>query len=112
MHNSKTKWLISLIVLALMLTVVSGVSAQSNIIVTLSVGGEAITVGDVIPLTLQVTHPAGWRVIVPTLEKQWGDFEVRSQRRPSSLPVAMAPKRRRRKSKWRACGPVRCRLRR
>jgi hypothetical protein len=83
MHNSKTKWLISLIVLALMLTVVSGVSAQSNIIATLSVGGEAITVGDVIPLTLQVTHPAGWRVIVPTLEKQWGDFEVRSQATPT-----------------------------
>ena len=82
MHNSKTKWFISLIVIALMLTVVSGVSAQSNITVTLSVGGEAITVGDVIPLTLRVTHPAGWRVIVPTLEKQWGDFEVRSQSTP------------------------------
>jgi hypothetical protein len=50
--------------------------------VTLSVGDEDITVGDVIPLTLRVTHPAGWRVIVPTLEKQWGDFEVRSQSTP------------------------------
>ena len=82
MHNSKTKWWISLITLALMLTVVTGVSAQSNVDVTLSVGGDAITVGDVIPLTLQVTHPAGWRVIVPTLEKQWGEFEVRSQSTP------------------------------
>jgi hypothetical protein len=82
MHNSKTKWLISLIVLALMLTVVTSVSAQSNVSATLSVGGDAITVGDVIPLTLQVTHPVGWRVIVPTLEKQWGDFEVRSQSTP------------------------------
>jgi len=83
MHNSKTKWLISLIALALMLTVVTSVSAQSNVIATLSVGGEAITVGDVIPLTLQVTHPAGWRVIVPALEKQWGDFEVRNQSAPT-----------------------------
>jgi hypothetical protein len=82
MHNSKTKWWISLIVLALMLTIVSGVSAQGNIDVTLSVGSEALTVGDVIPLTLQVTHPAGWRVIVPTLEKQWGEFEVRGQATP------------------------------
>jgi len=82
MQNSKTKWLISLITLTLMLTVVSGVHAQSNVAVTLSVGGEAITVGDVIPLTLQVTHPAGWRVIVPALEKQWGEFEVRSQSTP------------------------------
>jgi hypothetical protein len=86
MHNSKSKWFISLIALALMLTVVSGVAAQSNIFATLSVGGEAPTVGDVIPLTLRVTHPAGWRVIVPTLEKQWGDFEVRSQ----STPVIIA----------------------
>ena len=82
MHNSKTKWFISLIVLTLMLTVVSGVGAQSNTAVTLSAGGEALTVGDVIPLTLQVTHPAGWRVIVPTLEKQWGEFEVRGQSTP------------------------------
>jgi hypothetical protein len=83
MHNSKTKWWISLIILALMLTVVSGVSAQSNVDVTLSAGGDDLTVGDVIPLTLQVTHPAGWRVIVPTLEKQWGEFEVRSQATPA-----------------------------
>jgi len=79
MNNSKTKWLISLIVIGLMLTVVGGVSAQSNVTAALSVGGDHITVGDVIPLTLHVTHPAGWRVIVPALEKQWGDFEVRSQ---------------------------------
>jgi hypothetical protein len=83
MHNPKTKWSISLIILALMLTVVTSVSAQGNVAVTLSVGGDAPTVGDVIPLTLQVTHPAGWRVIVPTLEKQWGEFEVRSQATPT-----------------------------
>jgi hypothetical protein len=79
MHNSKTKWFISFIVIALLLTVVTGVGAQSNIVVTLSAGGAAATVGDVLPLTLRVTHPAGWRVIVPTLDKQWGDFEVRNQ---------------------------------
>jgi hypothetical protein len=83
MNSPKTKWFISLIALALMLTMVGGAAAQSTIIATLSVGGKAITVGDVIPLTLQVTHPAGWRVIVPTLEKQWGDFEVRSQATPT-----------------------------
>ena len=82
MHNSKTKWFISLITLALMLTVVGGVAAQGNIAVTLSARGDKITVGDVIPLTLRVTHPAGWRVILPALEKQWGEFEVRSQSTP------------------------------
>jgi hypothetical protein len=83
MNNRKTKGYISLIVIALMLTVVGAASAQSNIIATLSAGGETITVGDVIPLTLRLTHPDSWRVIVPTLEKQWGDFEVRSQATPT-----------------------------
>jgi hypothetical protein len=82
MNNSKTKWWISLIAIALMLTVVTGVSAQSNVAVTLSVGDDAVTVGDVIPLMLRVTHPAGWRVIMPALEKRWGEFEVRSQSTP------------------------------
>ena len=86
MNNSKTKWLISLIAIALMLTVVTVVNAQSSISATLSVGGGKITVGDVIPLTLRVTHPAGWRVIVPALEKQWGEFELRGQ----STPVIVA----------------------
>jgi hypothetical protein len=82
MHNSKTKWFISFIVLTLMLTIVGSVNAQSNVLATLSVDSNNLTVGDVIPLTLHVTHPAGWRVIVPTLEKTWGDFEVRQQATP------------------------------
>ena len=40
------------------------------------------TVGDVIPLSLQVRHPAGWRVIAPALEGVWGAFEVREQGLP------------------------------
>ena len=40
------------------------------------------TVGDVLPLSLQVRHPAGWRVIVPALEGAWGNFEVREQGLP------------------------------
>ncbi len=31
---------------------------------------------------MRVTHPVGWRVIFPTLEEKWGDFEVRSQAAP------------------------------
>jgi hypothetical protein len=56
--------------------------ALDNLVATLSVNSRDITVGDVIPLTLRVTHPAGWRVIFPTLDKQWGDFEVRGQAVP------------------------------
>jgi hypothetical protein len=83
MSNSKTKWLSSLIAIALMLTVVNVAAAQGSISATLSVERNDITVGDVIPLTLRVTHPAGWRVIVPALDKQWGEFELRNQSTPA-----------------------------
>lgn len=86
MNNPKTKWLISLIAVALMLSVVTAVSAQGNVVATLSAGNGPITVGDVIPLTLRVTHPAGWRVIAPALARQWGEFEVRRQ----AIPVITA----------------------
>ncbi len=91
MHNSKTKWLTSLVAIALMLASVSTVNAQSNITTTLSVGRAEITVGDVIPLTLHVTHPAGWRVIIPTLDKQWGEFEVRHQSTPTIVSNGDSP---------------------
>lgn len=57
-------------------------SAEGNLVATLSVGSRDNTVGDVIPLTLHVTHPAGWRVIFPALDEKWGDFEVRGQSTP------------------------------
>ena len=42
----------------------------------------AYTVGDVIPLTLTVQHPAGYRVIPMQMEGAWGDFEVREDHSP------------------------------
>lgn len=43
------------------------------------------TVGDVIPLTLTVKHPAGYRVIPMQMEGVWGDFEVRDDRSPEVI---------------------------
>ena len=37
------------------------------------------TVGEVVPLTLEATYPAGFQVILPVLPRSWGAFEVRSQ---------------------------------
>jgi len=56
--------------------------AQHPLSAALNVKSQDITVGDVIALELRVTHPAGWRVILPTLEQQWGEFEVRGQSVP------------------------------
>ena len=67
---------------------VTPASAQAGLAATLSVDAQEVTVGDVIPLTLSVTHPAGWRVILPTLDQQWGDFEVRGQTAPDIISNA------------------------
>ena len=38
-----------------------------------------LTVGDIVTLTLEVTHSADQVVVVPRLSPEWGPFEVRSQ---------------------------------
>jgi len=65
-------------VLALPLTAL----ADDGVNATMVVGQSEIAVGDVVPLQVTVTHPQGWRVLFPTLEKTWGDLEVRSQGAP------------------------------
>ena len=62
-----------------LLAAAAPVFADGQVSAALTVERENITVGDVAPLKLSVTHPAHWRVIIPALEKQWGDFEVRMQ---------------------------------
>lgn len=46
------------------------------------------TVGDPIPLTLSVTHPAGTEVLFPQLPQEWGDFVVLGQDAPVTTPNA------------------------
>ena len=86
MHRIKNRWLWQALLAALLLAAggaaFNTAHAQEALVATLSANSTDITVGDVIPLTLRVTHPAGWRVIFPTLEKQWGDFEVSGQSIP------------------------------
>ena len=40
------------------------------------------TIGDVMTLTLTVTHPKDYRVTLPDFGETWGDFEVRSVGQP------------------------------
>jgi hypothetical protein len=53
--------------------------AANGVEVTLAPDRNELTVGDPVRLALEVTHPAGYQVIIPKLEQVWGDFEVRSQ---------------------------------
>lgn len=83
MNRIKIRWfwqaLLAVVFLAAGSAAFNTAQAQEALVATISANGSDNTVGDVIPLTLRVTHPAGWRVIFPTLDKQWGDFEVRGQ---------------------------------
>ncbi len=57
-------------------------SADSGVSVSLEVGRDEITIGDVVPLTVVVNHPKGWRVILPTMKEKWGELAVRAQHAP------------------------------
>ena len=74
-----TKKLFIPIMLIFVLLLAGTAVAQEPVTATLTAVGENLTVGDPIPLTLAVTHPAGYHVIPPELEANWGDFIVRDQ---------------------------------
>lgn len=60
----------------------SAVAAQEgphSVRISLTADRAALTVGDIVNLTLEVTHPADHVVVVPRLEPEWGPFEVISQ---------------------------------
>ena len=66
---------------ALLLLAVGQASAEDNgpVTATLTAPEGRLTVGDSIRLTLVVTHPAGYQVILPVVAPAWGDFTVVSQ---------------------------------
>ncbi len=68
------------ILLMLVLPVIA--FADNGVNVAVKIGRDNITVGDVIPLQIVVTHPQGWRVVFPKLEAKWGDLEIRKQSAP------------------------------
>ena len=65
-----------------MLLVAAGPAAAQPagpVAATPSVPDGQFTVGDPVQLTLAVTHPAGYQVILPQIAPAWGDFTVVSQ---------------------------------
>jgi len=70
--------LLMLLLLTLMVIALP-VGADEGVQVSLTASQQELTVGDPVQLTLVVTHPAGYQVIVPQLDPVWGDFEVRRQ---------------------------------
>jgi hypothetical protein len=68
-----------LFALCLFMGLLRSVYADEGITASLTSQEEALTVGDVINLVLEVTHPAEQYVIFPQFEQTWGDFEVGEQ---------------------------------
>ena len=68
-----------LLILVLLLASASPAWAADGVQASLVADRTELTVGDVVALTLEVTHPAGYQVIVPQLDSLWGDFEVQDQ---------------------------------
>lgn len=80
-HQTRT-----LLLLALLVLVAVPVQAVDGVQVTLTPDREELTVGDRVRLTLEVTHPAGYQVIVPKLDQNWGSFEVWGQSQTTTTP--------------------------
>jgi hypothetical protein len=72
--------------IALLTLFVLPAQAQGDVSIVFTAGKSELTVGDPVKLTLEVKHPAGYQVIIPKLEQAWGDFEVRSQSQPETIP--------------------------
>ncbi|MEA3336523.1 MAG: hypothetical protein U9R25_11475 [Chloroflexota bacterium] len=84
---NKKLFFIPLLVILLVLAVTGPAMAQTgdSIDVELNVPSGQLTVGDPIELTLEVTHPAGYLVIMPEKTDVWGDFSIASR----SMPVTV-----------------------
>ena len=54
-------------------------ASRSGVRISLTADRATLTVGELLTLTLEVTHPADHVVVVPRLGPEWGPFEVVSQ---------------------------------
>ncbi len=75
-----------LILIALSVVIPTTALANGEIEANLTIqGGEEMTVGDPILLTLSITHPEDYQVIPVTLDTAWGDFHTQSITPTSSV---------------------------
>jgi hypothetical protein len=77
--NKRQILLASLMMALVLMAMTLPTQAQDGIQVTLAANQTELTVGDPVELTLEVNHPAGYQVIIPQLEGNWGPFEVQGQ---------------------------------
>ena len=86
------KWLFLLVVVTLFTLTVAAVPAQTGpapgVRVSLVADPTELTVGDLVTLSLIVSHPEDATVVVPRLEREWGPFEVEEQTSVQTVSLA------------------------
>ena len=81
---TKKLWIPLLLILALLGAGTAVAQSEGTAVWQIPPGDY--TVGDPIPLTLSVTHPAGTEALFPQLPEEWGDFVVLGQDAPVTTP--------------------------
>jgi len=84
--NKKVLFIPFLIFLVLLVAGPAAAQSSDTATAVLAVPDGQLTVGDPIEMTLSVTHPADYHVIMPELTGEWGSFLVQSQ----SAPITQA----------------------
>jgi hypothetical protein len=83
---NKRQFLLASLMMALVLMAMTlPARAADGIQVILTANQSELTVGDPVELTLEVNHPAGYQVIIPQLEGNWGPFEVQGQSQTTTV---------------------------
>lgn len=75
----KKNHLIMPLILLVLLLSVAVAAAQTAVTAVFTLPDAGWTVGDALPLALEVTHPAGYTVLTPEIPVEWGDFRVVAQ---------------------------------
>jgi len=83
--NKRQILLASLMMALVLVAMTLPVRAAEGIQVSLTANQSEMTVGDPVELTLEVKHPAGYQVIIPQLEGNWGPFEVQGQSQATTV---------------------------
>ena len=86
------QWLPFLTAFILAAATVAAVPAQTGpppgVRVSLVADSTELTVGDLVTLSLIVSHPEDTTVVVPRLEREWGPFEVQAQTSVQTVSLA------------------------
>lgn len=81
----KIIFLAPILIMLALFGVISPAGAQQPMSAELTIPTGEWTVGDPLPLTLTIHHPAHTFVVLPELGEQWGDFVIAGHSQPQTI---------------------------